>query len=408
LRILILTQYFWPENFRINDLALGLSEKGHDITVLTGIPNYPQGRFYPGYGVFSKRDGNYGGIRIVRVPLIPRGQGRTFQLIINYLSFTLCATLLGPLYCRGRFDLIFFSLSPFTEGIPAMLFKKIKKAPVIFWGQDIWPESLSATGNVSSPLILKMVRMLIRSIYHGCDLILTQSRSFSSYIERDGISPDRIQYYPNSAEELYQPVTLETEAPEHAKMPPGFKIVFAGNIGAAQDFGTILSAAEQIKTYQDIHWVIIGEGRMRPWVEEQINLRGLSATVHLIGRYPMEAMPRFFALADVLLVTLKKEPIFALTIPGKVQSYLACARPIIAALDGEGARVVEEAGAGLACPAGNPDSLAKTVLKVYNMAVNDREKMALRGKVYFEKNFESRMLLDRLDGWLSELVGSKQ
>jgi colanic acid biosynthesis glycosyl transferase WcaI len=404
-KILLISQYFWPENFRINDLALGLSEKGHDVTVLTGIPNYPQGRFYPGYGVFSKKNQDYGGVRVVRVPIIPRGKGGTFQLIVNYLSFTVCAAFLGPLYCRDHYDLIFFSLSPFTEGIPAMLFKKIKKAPTVFWLQDIWPESLSATGAISSPFILKMVRILVRSIYHGCDMILTQSRVFSSYIERDGISPDRIRYFPNSAEELYKPVTLEADASERTNMPPGFKVVFAGNIGAAQDFGTILSAAERIKNYKDIHWVIIGEGRMRPWVEEEVRKRGLSETVHLIGRYPMETMPRFFALADVLLVTLKKEPIFALTIPGKIQSYLACARPIIAALDGEGARVVEESGAGLACPAENPGSLAETVLRLYNVTADERASMARQGRSYFEDNFERHMLMDRLDNWMSKLCG---
>jgi glycosyltransferase involved in cell wall biosynthesis len=408
LKILFISQYFWPENFRINDLALGLSEKGHDVTVLTGIPNYPQGQFYPGYGVFSKRRQDHGGVRVVRVPIIPRGKGGTFQLIVNYLSFTVFAAFLGPLYCRDHYDLIFFSLSPFTEGIPAMLFKKIKKAPTVFWLQDIWPESLSATGAISSPFVLKMVRTLVRSIYRECDMILTQSRVFSSYIERDGISPDRIRYFPNSAEDLYKPVTLEADASERTNIPPGFKVVFAGNIGTAQDFGTILSAAERIKHYKDIHWVIIGEGRMRPWVEEQVKMRGLSETVHLIGRYPMETMPRFFALADVLLVTLKREPIFALTIPGKVQSYLACARPIIAALDGEGARVVEESGAGLACPAEDPDALAETVLKMYHMTTDERARMARQGRAYFEDNFERHMLLDRLDGWFSELVGRKQ
>jgi len=403
LKILFISQYFWPENFRINDLVLGLHQKGHDITVLTGRPNYPQGQFFLGYGYFNRRIEDYEGVRVIRVPVIPRGQGRTIQLIINYLSFTLCASILGPFYCRGRFDLIFFSLSPFTEGIPAIIFKRMKKTRAVYWAQDIWPESLSATGNVRSPFILNLIRLLIRSIYRGCDLILTQSRVFSSYIDREGVSPEIIRYLPNSAEELYQPLSLPEEAPENAIMPSGFRIVFAGNIGAAQDFGTILHTAERIKNNKEIQWVIIGDGRMRPWVEEQVSIRGLSDTVHLIGRYPMEMMPRFFALADALLVTLKKEPIFTLTIPGKVQSYLACARPIIAALDGEGARVIEESGAGLACPAEDPDALAETALKMYHMTTDERARMARQGRAYFEKNFERHMLLDRLEGWLTEL-----
>jgi len=258
MHILIITQYFWPESFRNNDLIAGLKEKGHNITVLTGIPNYPSGKFFPGYTYFNKRIEHYKGVKVIRVPLIPRGKGGTIQLIINYLSFMLCAATLGPFYCRQQYDLIFFSLSPFTEGIPAIIFKKMNKAPAVYWVQDIWPESLSATGAIRSAYLLKMVRFLIRNIYRKCDMVLMQSRVFSSYIEREGISKEIIRYFPNSAEELYQQVTLPHDAPEHSLMPAGFRVVFAGNIGAAQDFETILNAAEAIRDYKDIHWVIIG------------------------------------------------------------------------------------------------------------------------------------------------------
>lgn len=408
MHILIITQYFWPESFRNNDLVAGLKEKGHEVTVLTGKPNYPGGKFFPGYSFFNKSIEEYKGVKVVRVPLIPRGKGGTIRLIINYLSFMFCASMLGPFLCREQYDLIFFSLSPFTEGIPAIIFKRIKRAPTVYWVQDIWPESLSATGAIRSTYLLKMVGFLIRNIYRKCDMVLMQSRVFSSYIEREGIAKERIRYFPNGAEELYRKVTLPPDAPEHSQMPAGFRIVFAGNIGAAQDFETILSAAEKVKEYGDIHWVIIGDGRMKPWVEEQVAARNLSKTFHLLGRYPVEDMPRFFSLADAMLVTLKKEPIFALTIPGKVQSYLACARPIVAALDGEGARVVEEAGAGLTCPAESPDKLAQTVLKLYHMPSSERERMAEKGREYFESNFERNLLLNRLNDWLLELCGNRR
>jgi len=187
-------------------------------------------------------------------------------------------------------------------------------------------------------------------------------------------------------------------------MPDGFCVTFAGNIGAAQDFRTILSAAELLKDQTEINWVIIGDGRMFTWVKRQVIKRGLSKTVHLLGRYPAKAMPRFFALSDVLLVTLKKEPIFALTIPSKVQSYLACSKPIVAALDGEGARVVKEAGAGMACNAENPKALAEAVLKLYNIPKADRKEMGKKGRSYFEKHFEREMLLNRLEVWMKALV----
>lgn len=408
MNILIITQYFWPESFRINDVISGIHQKGHNITVLTGIPNYPEGKFFPGYSCFNRRMERYDDMRVIRVPLVPRGNGGTIRLIINYLSFTLCAAILGPFYCRGTYDLIIFSLSPFTEGIPAIIFKKIKQARVLFWVQDIWPESLSATGAIKKPYLLGLVRIIIRKIYNKCDVILIQSRAFLPYVQREGISEDRIRYFPNSAEELYKQVTLASDSRERSLMPDGFRIVFAGNIGAAQDFDTILSAAEVLRDYPDIHWVIIGDGRLRSWVADEVKSRRLSATVHLLGRYPTEDMPRFFSLADALLVTLKKEPIFALTIPGKVQSYLACGRPIIAALDGEGARIVEEAAAGVTCPAENPEQLAGAVLKLYHMSDAQRGAMAKKGREYFEKNFERNMLLDRLNGWLLKLCGIKK
>jgi len=218
---------------------------------------------------------------------------------------------------------------------------------------------------------------------------------------------EKIYYYPNSAELLYQPISVEMDAPERDQLPDGFRVTFAGNIGAAQDFETILSAAEILKDNRNIHLVIIGDGRMFQWVEEQVRVRDLNSTVHLLGRHPAEEMPRYFALSDALLVTLRKEAIFALTIPSKVQSYLACAKPIIAALDGEGARIIDEAGAGLICPAENPGALAKAVLKLSRMPEKDRVAMGQKGRSYFDKNFEREMLLDRLEKWMIDLCKSR-
>ncbi len=404
MNILIVTQYFWPENFRINDLTIGLKEKGHNITVLTGIPNYPNGYFFQGYGVFKKIIEDYQGVKVVRVPLVPRGKGRALNLALNYLSFALCASIFGPFLCREKFDLIFvYEPSPITVGLPALVLKKIKTAPIMFWVQDIWPESLSATGTVRSVLLLNMVERTVRFIYRGCDKILIQSQAFFSPIKRLVTDTGRILYFPNSAEELYKPLAVEPDASERVRLPPGFLVMFAGNIGAAQDFANILEAAEKLKDYSDIHWVIIGDGRLRYWVEAQVQNRGLAENVHLLGMHPAQAMPRYFALADVLLVALKREPIFALTIPSKIQSYLACAKPVIAALDGEGARIIEEAGAGLTCPAENPETLAEAVLAMYRMPETKRKIMGLRGRSYFEKHFERKILLDRLDEWMKKL-----
>lgn len=408
MKILIVTQYFWPENFRINDLVLGLQERGNQITVLTGIPNYPAGRLFPGYRYFNKMRDNFNGIDLIRVPLIPRGTGSGIRLALNFLSFAACASTLGPLLCKGRFDVILvYEPSPISICLPGIILKKCKAAPLMFWMQDLWPESLSATGAIRSKVILKMVEMVVRLIYMGCDRILAQSKAFYDSIIQLGGKAERIYYYPNSAESLYQPVTVEMDAPERVLLPDGFRVTFAGNIGAAQDFETILATAEELKSYHDIHLVIIGDGRMFQWVQKQVRMRGLKDTVHLLGRHPVATMPRYFALSDALLVTLRKEAIFALTIPSKVQSYLACAKPIVAALDGEGAKIIDEAGAGVTCPAENPTALADAILKLYRMSEENREEMGQQGRSYFKKNFEREMLLDRLEGWMREIVAHR-
>jgi colanic acid biosynthesis glycosyl transferase WcaI len=403
MNILIITQYFWPENFRINDLAAGLTEKGHTITVLTGVPNYPGGRFFSGYGLFKNRVQEHQGTRIIRVPLVPRGTGQRLNLMLNYLSFAFFASLLGLIYCRQKYDVIFvYEPSPITVGIPALVLKVLQKTPIMFWVQDLWPESLVATNAVHSRYILRWVDRLVRLIYRACDTILIQSRAFREPIEKHGVDVDRIRYFPNSAEDLYRPVA-KCAVPECAHIPEGFYVMFAGNIGAAQNFDTILDAAEQLKEYRDIHWIIIGDGRMLKWVEDEIRKRDLSKTMHLLGRHPAESMPAFFSIADALLVSLRKEPIFALTIPAKVQSYLASAKPIIAALDGEGARIIEEAGAGLVCEPGNAEALAKAVVALHDLPVNKRQALGRQGRDYFEDNFNRNLLLDRLDQWMEAL-----
>src|SRR2546422_1105257 len=405
MHVLIITQYFWPEAFRINDLALGLKERGHQVTVLTGMPNYPTGHFFPGYGLFSPSKEEFEGVVIYRVPLIPRGRGQRWRLALNYFSFAFFASLLAPLRCRGSFDLIFvYEPSPITVGIPALVLKKLKRAPVMFWVQDLWPESLSATGAVRSELMLRWVAKLVRFIYRRCDRILVQSDGFIPSVAALGPNTQRIAYFPNWAETIYRPVATPENAPERKEVPVGFCVMFAGNIGAAQSFETILEAATLLRHHHDIHWIVVGDGHRRAWVEEQIIERGLKESVHLLGPRPAEVMPRYFALADALLVTLKRDPIFALTIPSKVQSYLACAKPILAALDGEGARVVRESGVGIVCPAEDAKALAESVLRLSCMSPQERAAMGQKGRAYFEANFAREKLLDRLEGWMQEMI----
>lgn len=405
MRILIVSQYFWPENFRINDLAVGMQEQGHHVTVLTGMPNYPAGSFFSGYNGINRWCDEHHGIKIIRVPLIPRGKGGKLSLALNYLSFALAGSVIAPFRCHGHYDVIFVhGASPITVAFPALVLKKIKGAPVLFWVLDLWPQSLAAAGGVKSKVVLQWVGRMVSYIYKRCDKVLVQSRRFIPQIECFGVDSNDILYFPSWAESLYQPVAYSHAIRNEFNLPDGFYIMFAGNIGVSQDFESILLATEKLSEYRNIHWLIVGDGRMSECVHEEISKRGLNGTVHMLGRHALERMPEFFSFADVMLVTLKRDPIFALTIPGKVQSYMASGRPIIAMLDGEGGHIVQESGAGIACPAEDPEALASAVLAMYGKKSEDRATMGEKARVYYEKNFERSMLFSKLESWMRQLA----
>jgi glycosyltransferase involved in cell wall biosynthesis len=275
---------------------------------------------------------------------------------------------------------------------------------MLFWVQDLWPESLRATEVVTSPTILGAISRLVRFIYRRCDRVLVQSRGFVEPVVAVGAERRRVLYLPNWAESLYRPMELPAEAPERGEVPDGFRVVFAGNIGAAQSFETILEAARRLHDLPDVHWVVVGDGHRRAWVEGQVRALGLEGRVHLLGPRPVDAMPRYLALADALLVTLRRDPIFEQTIPTKLQSYLACGRPVMAALAGEGARVVEEAEAGLTCPPEDPGALAEGIRRLRAMGEDERRVLGGRGRAYFDANFERERLVTRIEETMGEVV----
>jgi glycosyltransferase involved in cell wall biosynthesis len=308
---------------------------------------------------------------------------------------------------RGKFDAVFvFEVSPITVGIPAIVAGRRFNAPILFWVLDLWPESLTAAGGVRSPRVLRAVDRMVKWIYRNCSRVLVQSRAFVPEIAHHGVPDSRILYFPSWGESLFQPLQ-QADTALLPPLPKGFKVLFAGNIGEAQDFPAVLNAAELVRERTDIQWLIVGDGRMAAWAKEEVLQRGLSQ-VHFLGRYPLETMPHFYAAADVLLLPLKREPIFALTIPGKLQSYLASARPILAMLDGEGARIVQESSAGLACPAGDAEGLANQVLKLAAMPDAERRAMGLNGRQYYETNFDRTRLFDQLETWLENAIQERK
>ena len=405
MRLLVVTQYFWPEDFRINDLVSEFVRRGHDVTVLTGRPNYPSGRVFSEFREQPGQFSTYEGARIMRVPMLARGRG-AICLALNYLSFALSATVFGVLRLRAdHFDAVLvFEPSPVTVGLPAIALRGLKKWPIAFWVLDQWPETLSAVGVIKSRFALRLIGRLVSFIYSRCDLILVPSKSLVTGIRRYCRPDQSIGYFPNWAESTYQRgASPATEVPVSAG---AFNVMFAGNIGESQDFPTILDAAEQLASHRHIRWLIVGDGRMSSWVRKEVARRGLQEQVILLGRHAPERMPAFFRHAGALLVSLKPDPVFSITVPGKIQSYLAFGLPILGMLDGEGARVIEEADAGLTCPAGQAQALADIVLRVAAMSDASREAMGAKGQAYASEQFDRDRLVNRLDTWLVELASN--
>jgi glycosyltransferase involved in cell wall biosynthesis len=403
--ILLVSQYFWPEGFRVNDLVTGWQERGHDVTVLTGIPNYPAGKPYPGYSAFGPASERFGRSRIVRVPLVPRGGGGRARMTANYLSFALTASLLGPARCRGPVDLVFvYQMSPVTMAIPAAILRRLRRVPMALWVQDLWPETLVAAGAIRSRLVLKLFERLVRGIYRRSDLLLVQSEEFVAPVIARGAAAHRVRFLPNWAESFYRPVDAGADPVPAGALPSGFVILFAGNLGEVQSLETILGAAELLRDAPSVHWVFMGDGRRRAWLGQEIARRGLGATVHLREARPAAEMPRWLAAADALLVTLRADPALARTVPGKLQSCLACARPVLAALDGAGADIVRRSGAGRVGPAEDAVALAAHARQLAEAPAETRARMGQRGREFFLAHYERELLLDRLEGWMREVV----
>ena len=400
MKILIVSQYFWPENFRINDFIPELIKRGHTVSVLTGIPNYPAGKIFSEYKDQPSKFSSYKEAEIFRVPIITRGSG-SIRLFINYISFIISGCILGPWKLRKfKPDLIFvYEPSPITVGIPAILIGKLKRVPIVFWTLDLWPETLIAVGGIKSKSILWFIEKVVRYIYNNCTLILGQSRSFISSIQNHCDYPERVHYFPSWAEVLPSPVNDSSiqYADEIERNDEHFNILFAGNVADAQDMPSILNAAILLKHKPKITWIIVGDGRRFDWLKSQVKKLQLEETVFLLGRYPLERMPSFFAHADALLVSLKKDPVFSMTIPAKLQTYLMTGIPVLGMLDGEGAKIIDESKAGLCCSAGDSRGLALAAEEMSTYTIEKKNLLGKNGINFSKKEFDRTKLMNRLE-----------
>ena len=395
MKILLVSQYFYPENFKINDLVFSLKERGHKITVLTGKPNYPKGSFFDGYSWNSPDFETINDIPVFRANLFSRGNGGAIRLFLNYFSFALLS-LFKVRKIKGPFDAIFvYQTSPVTVGIPAVYAKTLLKAPVYFWVQDLWPESLKAAGGIKNIFVLSFFNSLTKWIYKHSRKVLIQSNGFREYILNQGIPNDKIIFYPNLTEDFYRQLNEVKEYQEffHNGF---FNIVFAGNIGEAQSFKTIIEAVNNIKELP-VKVVVLGDGRYKETALRLIKEKGLESHFNFIGSFPPTEMPKFFSHADALLVSLKKNKIFSLTIPAKIQSYLACGKPIIASIDGMGAKIVIDAKCGIVSPAENSLVLSERIKELMTLDRSKLHEMGINARAFYEKEFDREYLLERLE-----------
>jgi glycosyltransferase involved in cell wall biosynthesis len=404
LKVLIVSQYFWPESFRINEVAVSLREQGADVTILTGKPNYPDGVVFDGYRAGGTQCEDYLGMPVFRVPMAPRGQGSAVRLALNYMSFAAAGSVFGPRLLRGRpVDVILvYGISPILQGIAAITIKLFKRAPVVLWVQDLWPQSLQATGFVHDRRVLKAVEWVVRGIYRFSDMLLVQSQAFREPVAALS-SREKIRFHPNPGELALDAPRPALAEPPVRYDPACFNAVFAGNLGNAQAPETIVAAAALLADDPRIRIVLVGSGSRSEWIRDEAARRGL-VNVLLPGRFPPDAMPSILEGASVLLVTLTRSEIFGLTIPSKIQAYLAAGKPILAALDGEGARVIEEAGAGVVVPAEDAAALADAIRRMNDMPASELARMGRAGRDYYDKHFAPAMLARRMLDLFGEAV----
>lgn len=394
MKVLLVTQYFYPENFKSNDIAFELAKRGYEVTVLTGLPNYPQGRIYKGYGLFKKRKEWLNGVKVIRTLVIPRGKGGGLKLALNYFSWAFFASIRAFfLALFQKFDVIIVhETSPITQGFPALVIQKMQHIPMYFWVLDLWPESLQSAGGINNKYVLGFFTAITKLMYNQSQKILISSKGFRKSILDKGDYKDKLVYFPNWAEDIFtQPVSADIPI-----LPTGFKVMFAGNIGEAQDFEHVMQAALRLKEDKEIKFIFVGDGRKKAWVDEFIQKEQLQETVFTLGRFPIETMPAFFSVADVMLLSLKDDYIFSLTVPAKLQTYMAASKPVVAMINGEARNLIAESGCGLSCAAGDVENLVNNIRLLKNKTREELNQLGKNGYVYYQKYFQKTICIEHL------------
>ena len=408
MKILLVCQCFYPENFRVNDLTAELVRRGHQVTVLTGTPmNRTTGRAFEGYERGKRNVDEYQGAKVLRVDTADRKSGSK-ALVRHYLSFWRQGNKFAKkLAKQEKFDIVLvYQLSPVFMAFPGITLAKKQHIPLITYTLDLWPESVIYAGGVDFGPAVKWLTAEVKKIYDASSRILVSTRNFTDKIKKLGQPEEKIEYFPQYAEDCYVPLPRDPEDPIDRELPDGFRITFTGNIGTSQTLGTVAEAAAILKArgVTDIKWIIVGDGRDREAVDAKVKETDTGDMVYFTGRRPMEEMSRFMAASDAALLILKDEELFNITLPAKVQSYMACGKPILACIKGAGAETVAEAGCGVVTDAISGEALAEAALKLRNLPKEELEKMGEAAVIYSGEKFSRDKLITRLEEIMRELT----
>lgn len=397
--ILVIAQYFYPEQFRINDICTEWVKRGYKVTVITGIPNYPQGKYYKGYGLFKNRKETYNGMDIIRLPLIPRGNN-AIMLALNYLSFVVSG-FFWKVFTKIKADYVFiFEVSPMTQALPGVWYAKRKKIPCYLYVTDLWPENVEIVAGISNKRILNAIGTMVDYIYKRCDRIFTSSESFIQAIVERGTDKKRLEFWPQYAEHYYKPLNKSEVNISEIPLNGKFNIIFAGNIGYAQGLDVLPEAAKILKESEtEVLFNIVGDGRFKEVLKIKVAEDNVSDYFNFIDKQPATRIPEFMAVSDATLISLSKSKVFSITLPAKTQSCLACGVPVIVSADGEIQDVINEANAGVCSDAGDAKGLAENIKQLVNLSDSKHEDMASNAVNYYKENFNKEILLGRMDKW---------
>ena len=397
-RILVVSQHYWPESFRINDIADGFKEREYEVEVLCGIPNYPAGQFFDGYGLRKNRRQNIDGVKIRRCFEIKRGSNSNIRIFLNYISFPISSVFSLPYLLRQKYDKIFlYNTSPVMMAYTGIVLGRLKKIETIMYVLDLWPENLYSVLNIKSKFLRVVAQRVSNWHYRKTDKLIANSQKLQSLlIERTGKDESKVTYIPQFCEKVFEVSVTDEELVN--RFSNSFNLLFTGNISPAQSFETVISAAKIVKSkgFKDIKWIIVGDGMSREWLEGEVKKAGLSDCFIFIGRVSIEDIPKYTHIADGLFACLSKTELLDCTIPAKVFSYYAAGRPLILAMSGEIQQILQESGAGYIVDSEDSDSLAEAVVKLYRSSEKERTSMGEAAKDYYYKHFERNMNMSKL------------